>query len=62
MSRACGNMGLTNYWGYNPWRCSTRCIPHGPVRPRRRWTSFRDAVKALHRAGFGGHSGHRIKP
>ena len=30
--------GMTNYWGYSPWRCS-RCIPGTPQCPARRWRS-----------------------
>ncbi len=32
-------MGLTNYWGYNQMAMFA-LHPAGPVRPRRRWTSF----------------------
>lgn len=44
-------MGLTNYWGYNPMAMFA-LHPAWASSPETALDEFRDAVKALHRAGI----------
>ena len=44
-------LGLTNYWGYNPLALFA-VDPRYASAPEKALTEFRDAVKALHRAGI----------
>lgn len=43
--------GLSNYWGYNPLAMFA-IAPHYASAPERALDEFRDAVKALHKAGI----------
>ena len=63
MTRRIARPGEINYWGYAPvsffaphQAYSSRQDPLGPL------DEFRDMVKALHRAGTGGHPRRRVQP
>ena len=54
-------MGLSNYWGYNTYS-HFAVEPSYADNPERAAAEFKQAVKALHQAGFGSDFGCRVQP